>query len=184
MSHDPCQVVYDALVAHDCHPRGPEYNFRAHCPAHDSDSPSLSVSEGVDRRAVLHCFVGCDTPDIIRALGLGWSDLFPDGHRHAPSARRWKLEAEPLLVSVERALGAAGIHWHYTGSPDLIVAEHCPACRKPRPLLIHDDGKRLRVGCWSQGCETETILDSLTRLAVADDEATATAIAQLTGGAS
>lgn len=37
------------------------------CPAHDDSSPSLSVRVG-DRSVLLHCFGGCDTRDVLRAL--------------------------------------------------------------------------------------------------------------------
>lgn len=47
-----------------------------HCPAHDDDRPSLSVSEGDDGRSLVYCFAGCKTEDVISALGLEWKDLF------------------------------------------------------------------------------------------------------------
>lgn len=37
------------------------------CPAHDDRTPSLSVRVG-ERRLLFHCFAGCDTRDVIRAL--------------------------------------------------------------------------------------------------------------------
>lgn len=38
------------------------------CPAHDDQTPSLSVRPG-ERRLLFHCFAGCDTRSVIRALG-------------------------------------------------------------------------------------------------------------------
>lgn len=38
------------------------------CPAHDDRTPSLSVRVG-ERRLLFHCFAGCDTRNVIRALG-------------------------------------------------------------------------------------------------------------------
>jgi hypothetical protein len=46
------------------------------CPAHDDDSPSLSLKEGEDGRALLYCHAGCDTLDVVKALQLDWTDLF------------------------------------------------------------------------------------------------------------
>jgi hypothetical protein len=46
------------------------------CPSHDDRDPSLSVREGDDGRCLLWCFAGCETPSVIEALGLEWSDLF------------------------------------------------------------------------------------------------------------
>jgi len=40
------------------------------CPAHDDRSPSLSVRVG-DRSLFFHCFSGCDTFDVLRALRRG-----------------------------------------------------------------------------------------------------------------
>lgn len=38
------------------------------CPAHDDRTPSLSVRVG-DRQLLFHCFAGCKTESVIRALG-------------------------------------------------------------------------------------------------------------------
>ena len=163
MSVNPCQVVYDALEAHGCQPRGPEYKFAARCPAHEDRLPSLSVCEGVDCRAVLWCHAGCDTAAVIHALELGWADLFPDGHRRAPRARQPRLVTEPALDSAKRVLDTAGIEWRPTAEPDLVIVASCPVCRQP-DLWVHDDGYRLRASCWRYGCSSEAILDALSQL--------------------
>ncbi len=54
-------------------------NFTARCPAHEDTEPSLSIGEGDDGRVLLKCFAGCTAEDIVAALGLEMSDLFPDG---------------------------------------------------------------------------------------------------------
>jgi len=42
------------------------------CPAHDDRTPSLSVRPG-ERRLLFHCFAGCETREVIRALrALQW----------------------------------------------------------------------------------------------------------------
>jgi hypothetical protein len=51
-------------------------SWKALCPAHDDNEPSLSVSEGDDGRALLKCFAGCATSDIVTRIGLDMSDLF------------------------------------------------------------------------------------------------------------
>jgi Protein of unknown function (DUF3987) len=51
---------------------------KATCPAHDDASPSLSVTESVrdgESRVLVKCQAGCDTADVLAALGLSWSDL-------------------------------------------------------------------------------------------------------------
>jgi hypothetical protein len=59
--------------------------YMASCPAHEDPKASLGVSEGDDGRALLRCFAGCESSDIVAALGLEMRDLFPpsaNGHRN------------------------------------------------------------------------------------------------------
>src|SRR5690606_37511242 len=51
--------------------------WKACCPAHDDRTPSLSISEGENGKVLLHCFAGCDVADVVAAMGLATSDLFP-----------------------------------------------------------------------------------------------------------
>ena len=55
--------------------------YKACCPAHDDKKASLSISQGKDGRILLRCFAGCDTKDIVAALGLTMADLFPNAVR-------------------------------------------------------------------------------------------------------
>jgi putative DNA primase/helicase len=48
----------------------------ARCPAHDDCTPSLSITEGREGRALLKCHAGCQTEAIAAALGLNLRDLF------------------------------------------------------------------------------------------------------------
>lgn len=50
----------------------------ARCPAHDDRSPSLTVRELDDGLILIHCFSGCQALDVVEALGLGMTDLFPE----------------------------------------------------------------------------------------------------------
>ena len=45
------------------------------CPAHEDKNPSLSIRDLGDR-VLVHCFAGCDTSDVMEAVGLSLSDLF------------------------------------------------------------------------------------------------------------
>jgi hypothetical protein len=49
----------------------------AHCPGHSDHRPSLDVAEGDDGRALLYCRAGCSTSEILIAIGLRYTDLFP-----------------------------------------------------------------------------------------------------------
>jgi len=51
------------------------------CPAHQDQKASLSVREGGDGKAVLHCHAECPTQAVLAALGLDWSDLFPEDRK-------------------------------------------------------------------------------------------------------
>jgi len=46
------------------------------CPSHEDSSPSLSLKEGDDGRALLFCHAGCDVREVVNALDLSMSDLF------------------------------------------------------------------------------------------------------------
>jgi len=52
----------------------------AQCPAHDDRSPSLSIATGDDGKVLLHCFAGCGAADVVEAVGLELSSLFPETH--------------------------------------------------------------------------------------------------------
>lgn len=47
------------------------------CPAHNDRSPSLAISDK-DGRILLHCFAGCETEDVLAAIGMTFSDLMPE----------------------------------------------------------------------------------------------------------
>jgi putative DNA primase/helicase len=55
--------------------------WMARCPAHEDHSPSLSVAEGDDGRALLKCFAGCSVTAIAEGLGLRVADLMPAADR-------------------------------------------------------------------------------------------------------
>lgn len=48
------------------------------CPAHSDRSPSLHIKEKDDGRVLIHCKAGCGANDILAAIGLDFSALFPD----------------------------------------------------------------------------------------------------------
>lgn len=73
--------------------------WKARCPGHDDREASLSIHEGDDDRILLRCFAGCETPDVVAAMGLTMVDLFPErpeptnGHR--PQQLRRIVETYP-----------------------------------------------------------------------------------------
>lgn len=73
MNTDPIDVVLDELPDARSAGRG----WKARCPAHDDRTPSLSVSETDDGTVLIKCWAGCTTGDVLDALDLDFSDLFP-----------------------------------------------------------------------------------------------------------
>lgn len=74
----------------------------ARCPAHDDKSPSLSIKE-VGDRILVHCFAGCGVTEVLSAVGLEITDLFPDrvSDPYGPAPKTPKFSAYelfPLLV--------------------------------------------------------------------------------------
>ena len=57
-------------------------SWKTLCPAHEDRKPSLSVAEGDDARALVKCFAGCETSEIVSALGLEMKDLFEHRNGH------------------------------------------------------------------------------------------------------
>lgn len=80
----PLRRVLEALEGANCAPRKCGGNWLARCPAHADRSPSLSVREGDDGRALLHCFAGCEFEQVLQALGLATSELFASGRNGVP----------------------------------------------------------------------------------------------------
>ena len=49
--------------------------WMACCPGHQDKSPSLAITEAADR-VLVYCFAGCETSDVMAAIGLNVADLF------------------------------------------------------------------------------------------------------------
>jgi hypothetical protein len=159
---NPLQTVWDALERHDCAPFGPIHQFRSRCPAHDSGKPdSLAVGTGADGRALLWCHVGCQAHEIVRVVGLLWSDLFPAGHKHArrsTAATRARRPVDLVLGSLRKL----GIDYRCTSSRRMWVAASCPACGAGErwPLWIFEEHGRVGLSCFN-GCEQHIVFDAL-----------------------
>lgn len=64
----------------------------ARCPAHPDRRPSLSLGQTDAGVVLLHCFAGCASDDVLRALGLEFADLFPDGRFRSYRLPEWVME--------------------------------------------------------------------------------------------
>ena len=78
------------------------------CPAHEDTSPSLSIRE-IDDRVLLHDFGGCETDDVLAALGLSLSDLFdrPLAPHIGPTASR--IPAADVLLALDHEICVASL---------------------------------------------------------------------------
>ncbi len=65
------------LSDHRIKPAG-DGRWIALCPAHEDNSPSLSVARGTGGKALVHCHAGCPTERVVEALGLKLTDLFDE----------------------------------------------------------------------------------------------------------
>ncbi|HZR53642.1 MAG TPA: hypothetical protein VFB06_29560 [Streptosporangiaceae bacterium] len=136
-------------------------SYMAQCPAdgHDDRKASLSVAQG-DVGAVLCCQAGCDTRDVLAALGLSWPDLFEQPQRAKDRSPRrvvaqyrytdeagellfTKLRYEPKNFGVRRPDGKGG--WAYKLGDARRVLYRLPeviaAVRAGRPVFVVEGEK-------------------------------------------
>jgi hypothetical protein len=93
-------------------PTGPR-SWLACCPAHDDNSPSLTLAVGREGGVVVRCWSGCCFEEIVEAVGLGhdaWFPEKPEGDYVGPARRPFPaadvlaaLSAEALVVRVAAA---------------------------------------------------------------------------------
>jgi hypothetical protein len=69
----------DALLAHlENVKRTGDGRWIARCPAHADRSPSLSVQETRDGVVLIKCHAGCSAHEVVSAVGLDMTALFPE----------------------------------------------------------------------------------------------------------
>jgi hypothetical protein len=51
--------------------------WSARCPAHGSKGRTLAIREAEDGKVLIRCFAECDVTEVVGAVGLELSDLFP-----------------------------------------------------------------------------------------------------------
>lgn len=66
----------------------------AKCPAHEDRRASLAIRESDEGKILAHCFAGCTVHEVVAAVGLEISDLFPP--RPADPAHAGKAERRPF----------------------------------------------------------------------------------------
>src|SRR5215510_54481 len=78
-------------------------------------NPSLHITEASDGAILLRCFGGCEVREIVAAVGLELSDLFPQrtSHRHTPTSHRaMKSEVFDLIMHEGGVIWLIGCDMH------------------------------------------------------------------------
>jgi len=87
--------------------KGRNGSWTARCPAHEDRGPSLSITEKEDGRILLHCHAGCDVFQVVQAVGLDLSDLFPpdDKRKDYPVTGKPSLKPAFYASDLMRIIG-------------------------------------------------------------------------------
>ncbi len=80
--------------------------YVSRCPAHDDRSPSLSITEADDGRTLVYCHGGCETEDVLAAVGMTFSDIMPEriGSDHGYKKLRQPFDARQVLAAASHEL--------------------------------------------------------------------------------
>lgn len=121
----------------------------ARCPGHPDREPSLSIAEGTDGRVLLTCHAGCEAPQIVAALGLTMTSLFPPReatlpYTPPPAMRRTAAQAQPAPEPEpedDRASWRAVATYDYTDADGALVFQ---VVRKEPPVQLAG-GKRKKT---------------------------------------
>ena len=77
--------------------------YLSRCLAHDDRSPSLSIKDCGDGRVLVHCFAGCETEDVLSAIGMTFSDIMPErvGTEHSYRPVRNRISPGDALATLD-----------------------------------------------------------------------------------
>ncbi len=104
--------------------------WSARCSAHDDRGPSLAVRELDDGRVLLHCFAGCDVHDVLAAVDLDISDLYP------PRAIDHMVQPLRRPFPAADCLRAVGFDALVVAAAAVAVADGKPVTETDRDRLI------------------------------------------------
>jgi len=153
MPSEPVDRLLAALATASGHaPSRNGSSWSARCPAHDDKSPSLSVSQSDDGRALVHCHAGCTAKDVATALGLRMADLMPsrNGRADAPRKKPQAFATADAAIEVyERKFGKPDrVGKFYDDHDELVGFElrwnktHDRPKKENRPVSLWPDGWR------------------------------------------
>jgi len=140
--------------------------WKACCPAHDDQTPSLSVSVGDNGSVLLYCHAGCNFSEVVAALGLKTSSLKPqtvdvttkkivatyDYVDRDGELLYQKLRYEPKAFRLRRPDGKSGWNFNLKGVT--------------RVLYRYDEVASASMSEWVFVCEGEKSADAIRSLGV------------------
>ena len=84
-------MTYDEILSRFKVKRSYRDKAQCICPSHNDKESSLTISKG-EKGTVVHCHAGCETADILGAVGLSLKDLFDDDP--IQTGERWRAYVE------------------------------------------------------------------------------------------
>lgn len=82
--------------------------WKACCPAHDDNHPTLAISETSQGVILLKCWAGCSTKEIVSAIGLELRDLFPGDKQPRRGPSKAAIEHERMVFRIGQSLQQRG----------------------------------------------------------------------------
>ena len=116
--------------------KGRNGSWTACCPAHNDKGPSLAIREADDGRILLHCFAGCETLNVVQAVGMDMTDLFPPDEKR----RDYPIEGKPRMKPAFYASDLMRIL-----AFEALVVSICASDMRRGKALSDGDNERLKV---------------------------------------
>lgn len=76
-------------------------SWLACCPAHKDKSPSLAINYTSDGVVLIHCFAGCNSKEVLSAVGMSFEELYPPRTAHAVKGKRRPIPAADILRAIQ-----------------------------------------------------------------------------------
>ena len=116
--------------------KGRNGSWTACCPAHNDKGPSLAIREADDGRILLHCFAGGETLNVVQAVGMDMTDLFPPDNKR----RDYPVEGKPRMKPAFYASDLIRIL-----AFEALVVSICASDLRKGRKLSDEDNERLKV---------------------------------------
>ena len=110
-------------------------SWSAKCPSHDDKTPSLSIRETAEGLVLLQCWAGCEVTEIVAAVGLELSCLFPEKSKGGRSLRRRRL------ITAGQALEVLAFESLFLGIVAKDIAEGKPLDQQTRERVALAAGR-------------------------------------------